>query len=341
MHNPDGPLILAIESSCDDTAAAVLKGEVPLSNVVSSQLSHSQFGGVVPEMASREHMKNIRMVTEQALHQSGVDAGQLDAVAFTKGPGLPGSLMVGASFAKGMALALSKPLIAVNHMEAHVLSLLMAENKPVFPFLCLVVSGGHTMLILAKNWNNMELLGQTRDDAIGEAFDKCAKLLGLGYPGGRLIDEHARQGNPKAFSFPVAKMPAYQFSYSGVKTAFLYLLQEHSETWIRDNLNDLCASVQEALLKPVLQAGRQALREFGTGRLGIAGGVAANSRIRTLLSELCLQEGADFFFPPFEFCTDNAGMIGRAAQFKFARGMFSDFSDGICSRLDTGQGLRS
>lgn len=339
MHKQE-PLILAIESSCDDTAAAVMKGEIPLSSIVSSQVAHSNFGGVVPEMASREHMKNIRLVTSQALEQAGIFPQQLDAIAFTRGPGLPGSLMVGASFAKGMAMALGKPLIAVNHMEAHVLSLLMAERKPDFPYLCLVVSGGHTMLVLVKNWNEIDLLGQTRDDALGEAFDKCAKLLGLGYPGGRLIDELGAKGNPAAFGFPVARMPDYQFSYSGVKTSFLYFLREHDASWIETNLSDICASIQDALLKPVISAGKRALREFRCGRIGIAGGVAANSRLRSLMADMCAEEKAGFFVPPMQYCTDNAGMIGRAAQFKYAQGIFCELSETTCSRMATGQDFR-
>lgn len=337
MPLPDAPLILAIESSCDDTAAAVLQGEKNLSNVVSSQVNHSQFGGVVPEMASREHMKNIRPVVQQALEQAGVSVNQIDAVAFTKGPGLPGSLMVGTAFAKGLAMGLNKPLISVNHMEAHVLSLLMTDHKPEFPFLCLVVSGGHTMLVLVKDWNQMEVLGQTRDDAVGEAFDKCAKLLDLGYPGGKLIDQFARSGNPAAFSFPVAKMPAYQFSYSGVKTSFLYFLRDKSKLWIQANKPDICASIQDALLQPVVSAGRKALREFQTGILGIAGGVAANTRLRHLLQEVCTEEKAAFFHPPPEYCTDNAAMIGRAAYFKYLQGNFAELSAVTQSRLKIGQ----
>lgn len=336
MQLPD-PLILAIESSCDDTAAAVMHGEKNLSNVVSSQLNHSKFGGVVPEMASREHMKNIRSVVKLALDGAGIQINQINAVAFTRGPGLPGSLMVGAAFAKGLALGLNIPLIAVNHMEAHVLSLLMAEPKPDFPFLCMVVSGGHTMLVQVSDWNQMAILGQTRDDAVGEAFDKCAKLLGLGYPGGRLIDQLAQSGNPEAFSFPIAKMPDYQFSYSGVKTSFLYFLQQKSDVWIQDNMADICASIQEALIKPVVQASRQALQNFGIDRIGIAGGVAANSRLRQLLKEVCVREKASFYYPPMEYCTDNAGMIGRAAYFKFRQGIFADFSVSTQSRLAIGQ----
>ncbi len=335
MKQPEA-LILAIESSCDDTSVAVLRGDTPLSNVISSQLVHNQYGGVVPEMASREHMKNIRPVAEKALKEAGCNVKELDAIAFTRGPGLPGSLMVGAGFAKGMALALNIPLISVNHMEAHVLSLLIGDKKPQFPFLCLVVSGGHTMLVLVSDWNQMEILGSTSDDAVGEAFDKCAKLLGLGYPGGRWIDQHAKQGNPKAFRFPVAKIPDYQFSYSGVKTSFLYFLQEKESEWIKQNLPDICASIQHALLQPVLDAGRKGLLQFQTKGLGIAGGVAANSALRDGLSKICHELNVDFFFPAMEYCTDNAGMIGRAASFKYQQGIFADLSVCTQSRLAIG-----
>jgi N6-L-threonylcarbamoyladenine synthase len=330
------PIILAIESSCDDTAAAVLKGKDPLSNIISSQILHNSYGGVVPEMASREHMKNIRLVCSQALDEAGYSPGQLNAIAFTKGPGLPGSLMVGASFAKGMALSLGIPLISVNHMEAHILSLQLAEPAPEFPFLCLVVSGGHTMLVIARNWNDMQVIGQTRDDALGEAFDKCANLLGLGYPGGKKIDEFGRNGNPEAFAFPVARMPEYQFSYSGVKTSFLYFLEGKSEAWKNENFNDICASIQEALLKPVVSACKKAIKEFGLKNLGVAGGVAANSRLKRLLSDMCEKEHAGFFFPPVVLCTDNAAMIGRAAVYKFQKQLFAELSEKTISRLEIG-----
>jgi len=335
MKPPD-PLLLAIESSCDDTSVAVLRGSVPVSNIISSQLVHNQFGGVVPEMASREHMRNIRAVAEQAILQAEVSVNQLDAIAYTKGPGLPGSLMVGASFAKGLALSLGKPLISVNHMEAHVLSLFIGENPATFPFLCLVVSGGHTMMVMVEDWNKMQILGSTTDDAVGEAFDKCAKLLGLGYPGGKLIDDLAKKGNPKAFQFPVAKTAAFCFSYSGVKTSFLYFLREKDPKWIEENLPDICASIQNALLKPLLDASSKALQEFGISKLGIAGGVAANSSLRIHLGSICEKMGANFYFPAFEYCTDNAAMIGRAAYFKYQQKMFAELSEGTESRLAIG-----
>jgi len=309
--------LLAIESSCDDTSVAVIKDGVPQSNVVSSQLIHSEFGGVVPEMASREHQKNIWSVTEKALELSGIRKNELDAIAFTRGPGLQGSLLVGASFAKGLSMGLAKPLIAVNHMEAHILSLLIKKPSPSFPFLCLVVSGGHTMLVLVSHWNEMKVIGSTKDDSVGEAFDKCAKIMGLGYPGGKVIDDLAKTGNPKAFPFPVAKVEKYRFSYSGVKTSFLYFLQSKTPGFIAENQSDICASIQYALLKPLIDASAEALEEYGIQELGVAGGVAANSSLRNQLTQLCASKGGQVFFPDFEYCTDNAAMIGKAAYYKW------------------------
>jgi len=310
-------VLLAIESSCDDTSVAILKDGIPVSNVVSSQVSHSIYGGVVPEMASREHQKNIVHVTQLALSEANCVQSDLDAIAFTQGPGLQGSLMVGASFAKGLSLGLEKPLIAVNHMEAHILALLIDEPRPSFPFICLVVSGGHTMIVLVNDWNKMEILGGTKDDAVGEAFDKCAKLLGLGYPGGKQIDELAKNGNPKAFTFPVGQVPGFQFSYSGVKTSFLYFLKEKGEEFIQENLSDVCASIQHALLKPLLSKSRDAMKQFGIQNIGMAGGVAANSRLRQSMKEMASNESWQLFIPDFQYCTDNAAMIGRAAMFKW------------------------
>jgi N6-L-threonylcarbamoyladenine synthase len=330
------PLILAIESSCDDTSAAVMQGNLPLSNIVSSQAVHQAFGGVIPEMASREHMRNIRLVCSRAMEDAACKPEQLDAIAFTLGPGLPGSLIVGASFAKGLATALKIPMITVNHLEAHILSLLIGEKKPDFPFLGLIVSGGHTQLLLVEDWNKMEILGSTRDDAVGEAFDKCAKILGLGYPGGRIIDQLAKNGNPGRFRFPVAKMPEYQFSYSGVKTSFLYFTAEKDEEWLKENIQDLCASIQDALLEPIINACRKALDEFQIKNLGMAGGVAANSALREKLQSLCHEKGSSFFYPPIEYCTDNAAMIGRAACFKFQEGLFAESSVQTRSRLPVG-----
>jgi N6-L-threonylcarbamoyladenine synthase len=328
--------LLAIESSCDDTAVSVLKDQKPLSNVVSSQLVHETYGGVVPEMASREHQKNIWAVTQTALDQAGIAAESIGCIGYTRGPGLPGSLMVGANFAKGLALGLNIPLVSVNHMEAHILSLLLPEKKPAFPFLCLVVSGGHTLLVLVLDWDQMKVIGSTKDDAVGEAFDKCAKLLGLGYPGGKWIDQLAAAGNPNAFSFPVAKMEEYRFSYSGVKTSFLYFLQEKGPDFVTKNKPDICASIQEALLKPLVQASRKALKSFDIQRLGIAGGVSANSRLRNWMESAAVEDGFSLFVPPFEYCTDNAAMIGLAAWFKWERGLFARQDENTEPRLVIG-----
>lgn len=329
--------LLAIESSCDDTSASVLADGRPCSNVVSSQLVHSSYGGVVPEMASRQHQQNIWVVVNSALDQAGITVKNLDAIAFTVGPGLPGSLMVGASFAKGLALSLQKPLIAVNHMEAHVLSLLMGNPKPAFPFLSLVVSGGHTLLVNVKNWDQMEVMGSTLDDAVGEAFDKCAKMLGLGYPGGKAIDDLAKTGNADRFAFPVAQIPGFDFSYSGVKTAFLYFIREKGEDFVQANLNDLCASIQKALLSPLLTKTRLAMKELGYIRFGVAGGVAANSALRSALTRLSADQRWEISIPDFQYCTDNAAMIGLAAWYKLDQKAFSPFTTVTQPRLAIGQ----
>lgn len=329
-------LILAIETSCDDTSVAILENGIPLSNVVSSQMVHQKYGGVVPEMASREHQKNILSVSREALERAGKKLSKLHAIAFTQGPGLPGSLMVGANFAKGLALGLGIPLLAVNHMEAHILSLLIATEKPDFPFLCLVVSGGHTLLVLVKNWDQMEILGSTKDDAVGEAFDKCAKILGLGYPGGKQIDDLAKRGNPQAFPFPVAQIPALDFSYSGVKTAFLYFVQARSREEIESHLPDICASIQSALIKPLLEKTKNALIQTGVKQLGLAGGVAANSALRKELIAMGESLQVKVFIPDFQYCTDNAAMIGMAAAFKLENGHFARLSCTTEPRLKVG-----
>jgi len=331
--------LLAIESSCDDTSVAVVHNGVLLCNIVSSQLVHNTFGGVVPEMASREHLKNIVWVADAALQEAGITTRQLGAVAVTAGPGLPGSLMVGVSFAKGLALSLKKPLIAINHMEAHILSLLIQQPAPRFPFLCLVVSGGHTMLVVVKNWNQMAILGQTKDDAVGEAFDKCAKLLGLGYPGGKAIDDLARKGNPDAFAFPVGVVDGYNFSYSGVKTAVMYFVREKGEAFVQAQLADICASIQRALLKPLVQKSVLAMKQYDLSQIGIAGGVAANSGLRHWLSEICSQNNAELFVPDYQYCTDNAGMVGFAAWHKWQSGDFASPGMVTQPRLVVGQPL--
>ncbi|OIN56630.1 tRNA (adenosine(37)-N6)-threonylcarbamoyltransferase complex transferase subunit TsaD [Arsenicibacter rosenii] len=323
--------ILAIESSCDETSAAVLVNGNICSNVVAAQLIHEQYGGVVPELASRAHQQHIVPVVERALADAKVPKSALNAIAFTRGPGLLGSLLVGTSFAKAMALGLNIPLIEVNHMQAHVLAHFIDDQSgnwspPKLPFLCLTVSGGHTQLVLVKSPLDMEIIGQTQDDAVGEAFDKSAKLLNLPYPGGPLIDKYARQGNPLAFPFPMAEMPGLDFSFSGIKTAIMYFLRDNLKTnpnFIDENLADICASIQHTLVQMLLGKLKRAARETRVRDIAIAGGVSANSGLRTALQTLGDEQGWRVFIPRFEYCTDNAAMIAMAAKFKYDQGDFT------------------
>lgn len=319
--------ILAIESSCDDTSAAVISNGKIGSNIVAGQLIHELYGGVVPELASRAHQQNIVRVVEKALKVANITKNELNAIAFTRGPGLLGSLLVGTSFAKAMALALEIPLIEVNHMQAHVLAHFIDDPKPTFPFLCLTVSGGHTQIVLIKDYATMVVLGETQDDAVGEAFDKTAKLLGLPYPGGPLVDKYAQLGNPLAYEFPLSEMPQYQFSFSGIKTSILYFLKKRvteNPNFIAENLNDICASVQHTLVRMVLQKLRKAARELNIKEVAIAGGVSANSGLRKTLHEMGEKENWHVYIPDFQYCTDNAGMIAIAAHFKSLKGDFSN-----------------
>ena len=315
--------ILAIESSCDDTAVAVLKNDVVLSNVVANQLIHNQFGGVVPELASRAHQQNIVPVIDAALKKANIKIEQLSAIAFTQGPGLMGSLLVGSSFAKSLALALKIPLIAVNHMQAHVLAHFIEEEnfqKPTFPFLALTISGGHTEIVVVKDFFDMEIIGQTTDDAVGEAFDKSAKILGLSYPGGPLIDQYAQIGNPKAFAFTKPKVPDLDFSFSGLKTAILYFIQrKQSENpkFIDENLNDICASIQNTIIEILMEKLKLAVLKTGILQIAIGGGVSANSGIRKTLKEAEKKYGWTTFIPKFEYTTDNAAMIGIVGYQKY------------------------
>ncbi len=323
--------ILAIESSCDETSAAVLVNGQICSNVVAAQLIHEQYGGVVPELASRAHQQHIVPVVERALTDAKVPKSALNAIAFTRGPGLLGSLLVGTSFAKAMALGLNIPLIEVNHMQAHVLAHFIDDQSetwtaPKLPFLCLTVSGGHTQLVLVKSPLDMEIIGQTQDDAVGEAFDKSAKLLNLPYPGGPLIDKYARDGNPLAFPFPLAEMPGLDFSFSGIKTAIMYFLRDNLKTnpnFINDHLADICASIQHTLVQMLLGKLKRAARETGVRDIAIAGGVSANSGLRSALQKLGDEQGWRVFIPRFEYCTDNAAMIAMAAKFKYDQGDFT------------------
>lgn len=327
--------LLAIESSCDETSASVLRNGVILSNIIANQEVHAKYGGVVPELASREHQKNILPVVTRALSEANVHKMELNAIAFTKGPGLLGSLLVGTSFAKAMALALNIPLIEVHHMQAHVLAHFIPlstepgqglQEFPVFPFLCLTVSGGHTQIVRVEDHLKMEIIGQTQDDAVGEAFDKAAKLLQLPYPGGPLIDRYASQGDPAAFSFPEADMPGLDFSFSGVKTALLYFLQEKQASdkdFVFKNLPDICASYQHTLVSMLMKKLKKAARHTGIRDLALAGGVSANSMLRKKFGEEGKRSGWRTFIPPLEYCTDNAAMIAIAAWYKFRQGLFS------------------
>lgn len=318
---------MAIESSCDDTSAAVLVDGKVLSNVTANQTIHQLYGGVVPELASRAHQQNIVPTVEAALRKAGIGKEQLSAVAFTIGPGLLGSLMVGVSFAKGLALSLHIPLIAVNHMQAHVLAHFIDDPVPSFPFLCLTVSGGHTQIVKVRHYLDMEVVGTTIDDAAGEAFDKTAKLLGFPYPGGPLIDRHAQLGNPKAFAFPQPKAKGeFNFSFSGLKTSVLYFVQKQlhdNPHFVEQNRNDLCASVQDTIVSYLLKKLQLAAKHYQINEIAIAGGVSANSGLRTSLAELGKRKGWQVYIPAFQYCTDNAGMIAITAYYQYLDGDFA------------------
>ncbi|WOK04597.1 tRNA (adenosine(37)-N6)-threonylcarbamoyltransferase complex transferase subunit TsaD [Imperialibacter roseus] len=320
------PTILAIESSCDETSAAVIRNGKILNNIIATQSVHQRYGGVVPELASRAHQKHIVPVVDQALKEAGIDKHQLDAVAFTQGPGLLGALLVGSSFAKAMAWGLGVPLIAVNHMQAHILAHFIEDPKPVFPFLCLTVSGGHTQIVLVESPMHMQVIGETQDDAVGEAFDKAAKMLELPYPGGPFIDKLAQKGNPEAFRFPLSEMPGLNYSFSGIKTAILYFLRDQTKTdptFVENNINDICASIQHTLIHMLLQKLKKAAKQTGIKQIAIAGGVAANSGLRQALENQRTELGWEVYIPKFEYCTDNAAMIAMTAHFKYLEKDFS------------------
>ncbi len=323
--------ILGIESSCDDTSAAVLRDGVLLSNVIAGQEVHRFFGGVVPELASRAHQQNIIPVVDTAIKKAGISAGDIDAVAFTRGPGLMGSLLVGISFAKGFALGLQIPLIEVNHLQAHILAHFIKESPegyshPSFPFICLLVSGGHTQLVLVRDFFDMEIIGQTIDDAAGEAFDKCAKIMGLGYPGGPVVDKLAETGNPRAISFARPRTEGLNFSFSGLKTSFLYFVRDREKEqpgWMKNNLEDLCASLQFTICDILSQRIFEACRLTGIREIAIAGGVSANSELKKRITSLGIREGIKTHIPPARFTTDNAAMIAIAGHYKFLKGDFA------------------
>ena len=319
------PVILAIESSCDETSAAICADGVILSNVIANQTIHEAYGGVVPELASRVHQQNIVPAVQQALLNAKVSKNDITAVAFTRGPGLLGSLLVGVSFAKAFALAKNLPLIEINHMQAHVLAHFIGDNKPSFPFLCLTVSGGHTQIVLIKDYFDMEVIGQTTDDAAGEAMDKTSKILGLPYPGGPMIDKYARQGNPDAYKFPEPQIPGFNFSFSGLKTAILYFIQNNvkaNPNFIQENIVDICASVEKRIATILLNKLKKAADEYGIKDIALAGGVSANTGLRQGLLEMGVKNGWNCFIPKLEYCTDNAAMIAIAGYHKYLKGDF-------------------
>jgi len=323
--------ILAIESSCDDTSAAVLRGDRILSNVIASQKVHEQYGGVVPELASRAHQQNIVPVVDTAIRNAGIGKEEIDAVAFTRGPGLLGSLMVGVSFAKSFAQALEIPLIEVNHLQGHVLSHFIKENDdspvPQFPFICLLVSGGHTQILLLRSHFDMEVLGETIDDAAGEAIDKAAKIMDLGYPGGPIIDRLAKEGNPEAFHFATPHIPGNDYSFSGIKTSFLYFLRDRTREdpdFIQQHKADLCASIQHCIVDFLIKKLEKAVIQSGVKQIAIAGGVSANSLLRSEIQRIGKKHHWQVFIPKMQFCTDNAAMVGIAGYFKYLKGEFAD-----------------
>lgn len=328
--------ILAIESSCDETSAAVVQNGKILNNIIATQSIHEKYGGVVPELASRAHQINIVPVVDQALKEAKVTKKELNAIAFTRGPGLLGSLLVGTSFAKGISMALNVPLIEVNHMQAHVLAHFIDDPRPDFPFLCLTVSGGHTQIVLVRDHLDMEIIGETVDDAVGEAFDKAAKILGLPYPGGPLIDKYALQGNPDAFSFPETEMEKYDYSFSGIKTAFLYFIRNEikkNDRFIEENLPDICAGLQKKLVEMLLVKIKKAAKDLDIKQVAIAGGVSANSGLRSILKEEAQRQNWKIFIPDFQYCTDNAAMIAMAAYYKYRAGEFTDLSVSPLARM--------
>ncbi|AYD48747.1 tRNA (adenosine(37)-N6)-threonylcarbamoyltransferase complex transferase subunit TsaD [Arachidicoccus soli] len=319
-------ILLAIESSCDETSAAICQNGKILSNIIATQKIHEQYGGVVPELASRAHIQNIVPVVDTALKKANCALNEVDAIAFTQAPGLIGSLLVGTQFAKSIALALEKPLIAVHHMQAHVLANLIADERPEFPFLCLTVSGGHTQIVLALSPLKLEVIGETIDDAAGEAFDKTAKILGLKYPGGPLIDKYAKDGNPLAFKFAEPQVPDLNFSFSGIKTSVLYFLQKQimiNPNFIEENLKDLCASIQHTIINVLMKKLKKAIQQTGVKHVCIAGGVSANSGLRKTLTDFGLENNIKTYIPDFQYCVDNAAMIAITGYYKFLNNEFS------------------
>jgi len=318
-------VILGIESSCDETSASICADGHISSNVIANQTIHEAYGGVVPELASRVHQQNIVPAVQQSLLNAKISKNDIDAVAFTRGPGLLGSLLVGVSFAKAFALARNLPLIEINHMQAHVLAHFIDEPKPSFPFLCLTVSGGHTQIVLVKDYFDMEVVGQTNDDAAGEALDKTSKILGLPYPGGPMIDKYARIGNPDAYRFPEPQIPGLNFSFSGLKTAILYFIRDNTKlnpNFVHDNMADICASVERRVVTILLNKLKKAAQQYGVKDVALAGGVSANTGLRNGLKQVGEEMGWNTFIPQFQYCTDNAAMIAIAGYYKYLRGEF-------------------
>ncbi|HLV24048.1 MAG TPA: tRNA (adenosine(37)-N6)-threonylcarbamoyltransferase complex transferase subunit TsaD [Moheibacter sp.] len=332
------PIILGIESSCDDTASAVIRNNKILSNVIANQKVHQSYGGVVPELASRAHQQNIVPVVNEAIKQAGISKNEISAIAYTRGPGLMGSLLVGSSFAKSLSSALEIPLIEVNHMQGHILAHFIEdanENPPEFPFLCLTVSGGHTQIVQVNDFFEMKVLGETIDDAAGEAFDKAGKILGLDYPSGPIIDKLAKEGNPEKFKFTKPKVDEFNFSFSGLKTAILYFIQKEvkeNPNFIEENLKDLCASIQKTIVDILMEKIIAAAEKTGIKQIAIAGGVSANSEIRNRLSELEISGNYKTFVPKFEYTTDNAAMIAMVGQLKFERNLFDELTSKSVSK---------
>lgn len=329
-------IILAIESSCDETSAAICIDGKVINNVIATQEIHSKYGGVVPELASRAHQQAISPVINEALDSAGVTLKDLSAIAFTQGPGLLGALLVGGSFAKSMALALDIPLISVHHMKAHIIAHYIEDPRPSFPFICLTVSGGHTQIVRVDDYLQMKVLGQTTDDAVGEAFDKCAKLMNLPYPGGPQVDKLAKEGDPDRFTFNHTSMPALNYSFSGIKTGFMNFLNKEkmkNPTFVEDNLVDLCASIQRHLIDMLMDKLIKAAKKEGISRIAIAGGVSANSGLRTKVLSLGVERGWEIFIPKFEYCTDNAAMIAQMAHYQYQAKDFADLSASPMPRM--------
>lgn len=336
----ESTIILGIESSCDDTSAAIIRGNKILSNIAANQEIHNEYGGVVPELASRAHQQNIIPVVQKSLSKANIQQNDISAIGFTRGPGLLGSLLVGTSFAKSLAMSLNVPLIEVNHLQAHILAHFIEDANimpPKFPFLCLTVSGGHTMIVLVKDYFEMEIIGKTTDDAAGEAFDKIGKIFDLDYPAGPIVDRLAKEGDENSFKFNKPKLEHYDYSFSGIKTSVLYFIQKEikkNPDFIKENLNNLCASVQKTIVDTLMDKLEKAAEEYGIKEVAIAGGVSANSGLRNAMKENAEQLGWNIYIPKFEYTTDNAAMIAMVAQLKYERGEFADLSVGATARYD-------